>query len=91
MSFLRASISSDNLLHGFRTDYGVAGYCEPEETENLVGLILSEGFRTNSETMAGVERLAVMMPDSSFLEGPKDDLTFPGYSLELICNDGIFF
>lgn len=50
-----------------RTDYGVAGYAEPEECENLMGLILTEGFRTNAEVLAGVGRLAVLVPEYAFL------------------------
>lgn len=59
----------------------MAGYCEPEDMECLVGLILGEGFRTNSDSMAGVERLAVMVPDSAFLESTADDpIVFPEHS-----------
>ena len=50
-----------------------------------MGLILTEGFRTNSEMLAGVERLAVMVPDSAFLESPADEpVEFPGLSPALI-------
>ena len=67
-----------------RTDYGVAGYAEPEETENLMALILTEGFRTNADALAGVERLAVMIPDSAFLEKPADEpMHFPGQRQDL--------
>ena len=66
-----------------RTDYGVAGYAEPEEMENLMGLILTEGFRTNSEELAGVERLAFVSPDSAFLESEADSIPFPAHSLGL--------
>ena len=42
-------------------------------------LILTEGFRTDSERMAGVERLAVMLPDSAFLDHAADEpLVMPG-------------
>ena len=49
--------------------------------ENLVGLILTEGFRTNSEELAGVERLAVVAP--AFLESEADSIPFPAHSLGL--------
>ncbi|CAK9059271.1 FO synthase subunit 1 [Durusdinium trenchii] len=49
-----------------------------------MGLILTEGFRTNAEVLAGVERLAVLLPDSAFLETPQDTLpTLPGKGITL--------
>ncbi|CAJ1371839.1 unnamed protein product [Effrenium voratum] len=57
----------------FRCDFGFAGTIDPDETELLVSLILSEGFRTNPD-LIGVEKLAVVAPDKALLESPYKPL-----------------
>ncbi len=61
------------VLHASRTDYGCPGYAEIEEFGNLCSLVLSEGFRTDAN-LPGVERLAVMEPDTAFLDSPPTKL-----------------
>ena len=35
----------------FRPDFGLPGYCEPEETETLLGLILTQGCLERNQTV----------------------------------------
>ena len=72
-------------MHATRTDYGCPGYAEIEEFGNLCSLILSEGFRTDAN-VPGVERLAVMEPDSAFLDSPPTKLArLRSHSDDLSC------
>ena len=64
---------------GFRCDFGLPGLQEPEETERLMELILTETFRADSD-LPGVEKVAVTIPDSSWLEKAYTPLPpLPGY------------
>ncbi|CAK9030600.1 unnamed protein product, partial [Durusdinium trenchii] len=59
-------------LH-WRSDYGLAGHADPEEHLRLCELILTTGFRTDSDLL-GVERLAVFMPTDEWLDGTQGGL-----------------
>ena len=43
----------------FRTDFGLPGYCEPEETETLLGLILTQGCLESTQTVCPCRGMSI--------------------------------
>ena len=57
----------------WRADFGLAGYMEKETCEQLIQLILTEGFLSNPD-LGAVEKLSCTTVPSEFLQDPYKEL-----------------